>query len=260
MTLTASTSSAISSACSRSAAGDVVAAGPAQGDAVGDLQAGRLARLLHGPDDLAGQAGTTQLVVELEVEGHRLALVVDDRPALARAFGDDDVVGADLDRPCRRRSTVAEPSALSDAASAAASAAAMAPATFGVSVPKRLPRLRKLPLARVVDEIGAGVRRTDSSDADVELLAHLGPQVVAQRATRRPSATRARRSGWRVLTFALGAGRAAQLDEAAGESPSGSGRESSTPGGVDLRPASQVHRVGQLRRGRARRGPATPAR
>ena len=41
-------------------------------DPVGHLEAGRLARVLDGVHDLAGQALADQLVVELELERHRV--------------------------------------------------------------------------------------------------------------------------------------------------------------------------------------------
>src|SRR5512146_3454661 len=43
----------------------LLVAAEAQGDPVGDLQAGLFARVLDGVDDLAGEALATQLVVEL---------------------------------------------------------------------------------------------------------------------------------------------------------------------------------------------------
>src|ERR671917_373609 len=43
-----------------------------EGDPVLDLQAGALAGVLHGMDDLAREALAAQLVVELELERHRV--------------------------------------------------------------------------------------------------------------------------------------------------------------------------------------------
>ena len=98
----ASTSSATSAACSRSASAVSPSACQQQRDPVADVEAAGLAGLLHQPDHLAGQAGPHQLRGQLEVEGDGLALLVDHRPALARPLGDDHLVGRAPRRPRRR--------------------------------------------------------------------------------------------------------------------------------------------------------------
>src|SRR5205814_2019923 len=70
---------------------------PPQLDPVADVEAPRLARLLHQPDDLAYDAGPAKLVAQLEVERNGLAAGCGDGPAGPRRLADDDVVRADRD-------------------------------------------------------------------------------------------------------------------------------------------------------------------
>ncbi len=77
-------------------------------DPVRHLEAGELAPLLHGPNDLAREASPAQLVVEVQVEGQALAALRDDGPSLARRLGDDHLAvghvdGAELVRGNGRR-------------------------------------------------------------------------------------------------------------------------------------------------------------
>ena len=64
-------------------------------DPVGDLEAGLLAGVLDGVDDLAGEALAAQLVVELELERDGVARLRLDLVALERLQGEGDVVGAE---------------------------------------------------------------------------------------------------------------------------------------------------------------------
>ena len=65
-------------------------------DPVGDLEAGRLARVLDGVDDLAREALADQLVVELELERHRVRALALELVALERLHREQQVVGAEL--------------------------------------------------------------------------------------------------------------------------------------------------------------------
>ena len=56
---------------------------------------GRFAGVLDGVDDLAGEALAAQLVVELELQGDRVAGLGLDLVALERLQGEGDLVGAE---------------------------------------------------------------------------------------------------------------------------------------------------------------------
>ena len=88
-----------------------------------------------------------QVVVELEVEGDGLALIVDDRPALARALGEDHVVRADVDRRAIHGDGRRAGADKRGGKFRGVGVGDGLVATFGVSLPNCLPRFRKLPLA-----------------------------------------------------------------------------------------------------------------
>ena len=73
----------------------LLVAAEGEGDAVGDVEAGLFAGDLDGVDDLAGEALLAQLVVELELEGDRVAGLGLDLVAVERLQGEGDLVGAE---------------------------------------------------------------------------------------------------------------------------------------------------------------------
>ena len=164
-------------------------------------------------DDLAGQPGPHQLGRQVQVERDRLAVLVDDRPALARTLGDDHVVGGELDRP-PSKSTVAVPARRSWRRAAAASAAAMAAATCGVCLPNRLPRLRKLPLA-----VWSTRSPADANDSTVSTLSSAAISARSSSSRSRVGRRRDQRAPQRLpgLDLRLGARRPAELDQPAGQ-------------------------------------------
>ncbi len=95
---TASTSRAMKSKCSAKR----VEPDHVQPDAVGHLEAARLAQVLHQAHDVAGQAPLAQVVVEGQVEGHHLAALARDGEALLAPDPQLHVVGCQLDRLARR--------------------------------------------------------------------------------------------------------------------------------------------------------------
>ena len=65
---------------------------PRQGDAVGNVESSLLAAVLDESDDLTGLPSASQLGGNLQIESHRLTLLVDDAPAFPRTLGDDHIV------------------------------------------------------------------------------------------------------------------------------------------------------------------------
>ena len=74
----------------------LLVAAEGEADAVLDGQPGVAARRLHGVDDLAGQALAAQLVVEDQVERHRVRALALELVALQRLHDQLEVVGAEL--------------------------------------------------------------------------------------------------------------------------------------------------------------------
>ena len=72
-------------------------------DPVGDLQAGLAAGVLHGVDDLAREPLATQLVVELQGQGDRVARLGLDLVAVERLHRERQVVGVERVLAARRR-------------------------------------------------------------------------------------------------------------------------------------------------------------
>src|SRR5215203_1612036 len=70
----------------------LVVAAEGKRDAIGDVEAGLLPGLLYGPDDLAGEALAAKLVIELELERHRVARLGLHLVALERLHHEVDVV------------------------------------------------------------------------------------------------------------------------------------------------------------------------
>ena len=81
---------------------DAVGRAQLDGDAVGEREAVRLAAVVDGPDDLAGDALGAEVVVEREVERDRVRAVLREGEVLVLLGADLDVVGLER-RPSRRR-------------------------------------------------------------------------------------------------------------------------------------------------------------
>ena len=111
-------------------------------DAVGDLQAGLFAGVLDGVDDLAGEALAAQLVVELELQGDRVAGLGLDLVALERLQGEGELVGAEGVLVAVDVDPDLAPRPPSPRRRGAASSASTAAATCGIRLPKRGPSER----------------------------------------------------------------------------------------------------------------------
>ena len=118
-------------------------------DPVLDLEAGGLARVLDRVDDLARQALAAQLVVELELERHRVRALALELVALERAHREHQVVVGELvvvpvdgDRDAAAVCADGCATSRSALATCAGSSAATAAATCGICLPKRGPSAR----------------------------------------------------------------------------------------------------------------------
>ena len=185
------------------------------------------------PHRVADQPGPAQLRGDLEVEGDGLAGRRRDGPALARRLGDDQLVRLEL-----------EPLAVDSTAGRrpgpAGSAAATAAATVAVRLPKRLPSARKFAFTRHVDQVAGERLERD----DVELGGHEVAQLRRQARCQPGAETSARPERLPRLDLGAGAGGPAEVDEAAHQRDL-AGERGVDQRAVDLRPAGQVHRVGQ---------------
>ena len=103
---------------------------------------GGLARALHGVHDLARQALAAQLVVERELERHRVRALALELVALQRLQREQQVVGAPARGRGRRPRCRSRAPRAARAATCAGSSAATAAATCGIALPKRGPSVR----------------------------------------------------------------------------------------------------------------------
>ena len=110
-------------------------------DPVLDLEAAGLARVLDRVHDLAREALAPQLVVELELERHRVRALALELVALERLHGEQQVVGAELVIVAVDAIPTWPPSR-SASATCPGSSAATAAATCGICLPKRGPSER----------------------------------------------------------------------------------------------------------------------
>ena len=201
----------------------------------------------------------TQLVGQLEVERDGLALLVDHRPALARALGDDHLVGQHLDRRTVRathrgpavggqrrgqRAGVGRGDRGGHRGACPWRTACRARGSCpwrcgrpGRRRPRRAARCAPTLSSSATSRRSSSLSRAYAADAD---------QRAAQRL---PGAH-----------LGLGAGGAAELDQPPGQPHLLAIRVSSTRLPSTPRPGGQVHRLGQLLGGRRRTCPARPAR